>query len=48
VINREIKKDAAIANIGINAPPYGVFLPTKKVITKASAGKSGIKNAKLS
>ena len=38
----------AIAPIGINAPPEYIFFPKKNVITKASAGKSGIKNARYS
>jgi hypothetical protein len=48
VINIEITNDAAIAAIGIIAPPVGSFFPRKKVSTKASAGRSGIKNARSS
>ena len=45
---KEITKEAAIASIGTIAPPDGIFLPKKKVITKASAGSRGIKNANSS
>jgi hypothetical protein len=48
VIIKEITKEVAIARIGIIAPPDGIFLPKKKVITKASAGNRGIKKANSS